>query len=329
MYRTKFKKNSVTLLVIMLPAFLFIMRAEMSVAQEIRYEQNVLIRIDSLSSGVILKPGGRSLPGNNSHAGVNTFFNEFEPPLGLLRIKEMLSGCQECVPAIEEKGYKIEEIEAVLRKLLTERGVSIGQKLNIGAEISTELTAVRNIEDINEQAIRTSQYNTSNNSLQIRVQEKPGIRGNTTHRNNEIIPSSTPRTDRESLEETLERVNRDFTESGTFIDQSVQFGFDSYELLPESFQILDAIGIYLLENPGIKMVITGNTCILGSLDYNYQISELRAGSVASYILTNYPEINVNQISTVGHGPDNPIANNEDPKVRYLNRRVEFIIAENE
>ncbi len=126
-------------LAILLPAFLLQLSTELLVAQEVRYEQNALIRIDSLSSGVILKPEASSVPGFSSLVDGNPFSYEFERPEGLLRIQEILNGCQECKLPAEDTGYTIKEIENVLRKLLAERGITIDQNIDEGADSSLSL----------------------------------------------------------------------------------------------------------------------------------------------------------------------------------------------
>ncbi|WP_340103899.1 OmpA family protein [Rhodohalobacter sp. 8-1] len=316
-------------LIILLPAFLLLLSAEALVAQEVRYEQNTLIRIDSLSSGIVLKPGASSAPDFVSPIDGIPFSYEFETPEGLLRIKEMLSGCQECAPLQEDTGYTLEEIENVLRKLLAERGLPFDQTTAAGTDASAAAQSAMNRVD---QLSRLNQFRSYTNvpANQGQPQDAADLEKRepvtNTDTDTPIAPApSTPQAQRESLEEMIARVERDFTDKGSFTDQRVQFEFDSHKLLQGSFLLLNAIGTYMTNNPDQEIIITGNTCTIGPLEYNYRLSDLRANSVADYLLSNYPKIDAGQISTEGRGPDNPIANNDDPEVRYLNRRVEFIV----
>ena len=319
---------------ILLPVFLLQLSAELTVAQEVRYEQNALIQIDTLSSGVILKPAASSAPGFSSPVDGVPFSYEFERPEGLLRILEMLSGCQECKLPAEDSGYTIEEIENVLRKLLAERGIAIDQIIAESQDSfpGEPLTESKPAERSVDQHFRSDEYRISDDESEIQrrlINEDKSdaqISEPSTAIDLQTAPlPPTPQVQRESSEEMIARVEKDFSDKGRFTDQQVQFAFDSYELLQESFLLLNAVGSYILNNPEQKILITGNTCIIGPLEYNYRLSELRAESVAKYLLSNFPGIDAEQISTEGHGPDNPIANNDDPEVRYLNRRVEFII----
>lgn len=329
-------------LIVLLTAFLLLLSAEVLSAQEIRYEKNTLIRVDSLSSGVVLKPEASSAPDFISPIDGIPFSYEFETPEGLLRIKEMLSGCQECAPTQEDTGYTIEEIENVLRKLLAERGLPIEQNIAAATDSSLSLPepesspAAQNPLRSPDPLLRSNQYTISVDESVIQSQSEDTAETESeietpepeTISANEIQIATappTPQVERESLEEMIARVEREFTDKGSFTDQRVQFEFDSHELRPGSFLLLNAVGTYMMNHPDQEILITGNTCTIGPLEYNYKLSELRAESVAKYLLSNYPKIDPDQISTEGRGPDNPIASNDDPEVRYLNRRVEFIV----
>ncbi|NBC64926.1 MAG: OmpA family protein [Bacteroidetes bacterium] len=322
------------LAILLLPALLVQISTELLKAQEVRYEHNALIRIDSLSSGVILRPEVSSAHGFSSPVDGNLFSSEFERPEGLLRIQEMLSGCQECKLPAADTGYTIEEIENVLRQLLAERGIMINQNISESADSSLN-SPTSNSSDATRSVVQRSL------SYEYRISADKSARQDQTVDNDDTrthMPESatakeikaepiptTPQVNQESSEEIIARIETDFSEIGKLTDQRVQFAYDSYELLPESFPLLNAIASYLLNNPDREILITGNTCTIGPLDYNYRLSELRAESVANYLLSNYPKIDADRISTEGRGPDNPIAKNDDPEVRYLNRRVEFII----
>jgi outer membrane protein OmpA-like peptidoglycan-associated protein len=328
-------KMRMNLLVILLPLFLLQLSTELLVAQEVRYEQNALIRIDSLSSGVILKPESSSAPAFSSPVDGNPFSYEFELPEGLLRIQEMLSGCQECAPPAGDKGYTIEEIESVLRKLLAERGIALNLTATVKEDSSISTASRQDIESGSEEVLRTNRtehYSVTVDELtrQEQAHETEKTDTDTLTTDGTVIAKTPPRPqiERKSLEEMIARVRRDFSDHGRFTDQKIQFAFDSYELRPESFQLLNAVGTYMIENPNQQILITGNTCTIGPLEYNYRLSELRAESVATYLKTTFPQINEDLITTEGHGPDNPIADNDNPEVRFLNRRVEFIIKDN-
>lgn len=70
--------------------------------------------------------------------------------------------------------------------------------------------------------------------------------------------------------------------------------------------------------------IEGHTDSIGTSSMNMQLSEKRASSVATYLKANGFE--ATQISSEGHGFENPIATNKSPEGRAKNRRVDIIIS---
>ena len=114
-------------------------------------------------------------------------------------------------------------------------------------------------------------------------------------------------------------------ETAIFRAFSVVFEFDSHNLLPSSFRILDEVGKLLIDNPDIIIEVQGHTDNVGPRDYNLALSNRRAESVKTYILDQFPELGRERINTAGFGPDRPLMPNENPTQRALNRRVEFVI----
>jgi outer membrane protein OmpA-like peptidoglycan-associated protein len=104
---------------------------------------------------------------------------------------------------------------------------------------------------------------------------------------------------------------------------NIFFDFDKYDLKEKSFTELDKIVRFLLENPTIKVEITGHTDNTGNPAYNKQLSEKRAKSVYSYIISH--QIIPNRITWQGLGASQPIADNQTEEGRQLNRRIEFRI----
>ena len=70
------------------------------------------------------------------------------------------------------------------------------------------------------------------------------------------------------------------------------------------------------------MAIDGYTDSVGTPEYNQKLSELRARSVADYLVKN--GISPERIQTAGYGVSRPVAPNATPAERALNRRAEII-----
>jgi OmpA-OmpF porin, OOP family len=94
----------------------------------------------------------------------------------------------------------------------------------------------------------------------------------------------------------------------------------------ESFLELNRVVKLLEDNPSIVIEMSAHTDSYGSDDYNINLSDNRARSVMEYILSK--GIGQPRISSKGYGETKPVAPNDTPENRQLNRRVEFTIVKN-
>ncbi|MCZ9893410.1 OmpA family protein [Brachyspira hyodysenteriae] len=74
--------------------------------------------------------------------------------------------------------------------------------------------------------------------------------------------------------------------------------------------------------PDREIIVEGHTDNTGRKEYNQDLSEKRAKSVADYIL---PNLDHDKLSYKGFADDEPIASNDTPDGRRKNRRVDIII----
>lgn len=107
---------------------------------------------------------------------------------------------------------------------------------------------------------------------------------------------------------------------------NVFFDFDKWDLRSESFVELDRVVKLLSENPAIEIEMSAHTDSYGSDEYNFKLSDNRARSVMEYIISK--GIDPKRITSHGYGETKPVAPNDTPENRQLNRRVEFTILKN-
>jgi len=88
--------------------------------------------------------------------------------------------------------------------------------------------------------------------------------------------------------------------------------------------ILDQVGGFLKRYPDHKVVVRGHTDSTGSESTNRTVSEKRANKVREYLVANQ-NLNPLQITAMGLGPSQPVANNATETGRALNRRVEIAV----
>lgn len=103
--------------------------------------------------------------------------------------------------------------------------------------------------------------------------------------------------------------------------------FDSGKatLRPESYAELGILYTLLVNNPSLKIEISGHTDNVGSASLNLRLSEDRARAVVSYLIER--GIDRDRLTYKGYGFSKPIASNETAEGRQMNRRTEFQILE--
>ncbi len=131
---------------------------------------------------------------------------------------------------------------------------------------------------------------------------------------------------RERLREQLNQV-LETTESarGLIVNMNdVLFDFNKYTLKPEAREKLAKVSGILLAYPNLKLEVEGYTDNIGSDEYNQKLSEERADSVRSYLVTQkVPDTNV---TAAGFGKSDPVADNSTDSGRAQNRRVELVVS---
>ena len=75
--------------------------------------------------------------------------------------------------------------------------------------------------------------------------------------------------------------------------------------------------------PDLKIQINGHTDVIGSDDFNYDLSVQRAESVQLFLLSHFTEIRSINLSIRGFGRNMPLSDNRTEEGRTINRRVEF------
>lgn len=110
-------------------------------------------------------------------------------------------------------------------------------------------------------------------------------------------------------------------------NSKVLFGFDRSDLMGQAVTNLNELTRVLQKYPDTNIEIQGHTDNVGTEDYNQDLSERRATSVASHLRSN--GINSSRISIRGYGENAPRYSNETEAGRSQNRRVDFLITANE
>lgn len=110
---------------------------------------------------------------------------------------------------------------------------------------------------------------------------------------------------------------------GKLVSYGIYFDVNKDVVKPESYGTLKNIADVLTENPDVKIKIIGHTDADGADAANLDLSKRRAASVKNELVKTFG-IDAARIETDGKGEVQPVAPNDTPSNKALNRRVEFI-----
>ena len=99
------------------------------------------------------------------------------------------------------------------------------------------------------------------------------------------------------------------------------FDFNSAEIKPEAYPMLDEASDILKKNPELNVQIDGHTDNVGPAAYNMKLSERRAQATMDYFIRR--GIDARRLMIKGFGFTKPAASNDTEEGRAKNRRVEL------
>ena len=105
--------------------------------------------------------------------------------------------------------------------------------------------------------------------------------------------------------------------------RNVFFETGKFDLKPESKAELNKLVSFLTLNKTLKIELGGHTDDVGDKKKNQILSQNRAKAVLEYLVAN--GISRDRLSFRGYGDTRPVAANDSPEHRQLNRRTEFRI----
>ncbi|EOV9008330.1 OmpA family lipoprotein [Cronobacter malonaticus] len=105
---------------------------------------------------------------------------------------------------------------------------------------------------------------------------------------------------------------------------NVTFDSSQANLKPAGANTLTGVAMVLKEYPKTAVNVVGYTDSTGGQALNMKLSQQRAESVASSLITQ--GVAANRIRTSGMGPANPVASNSTEEGKAQNRRVEITLS---
>lgn len=103
--------------------------------------------------------------------------------------------------------------------------------------------------------------------------------------------------------------------------QIINFATGSNNIPPKNKEVLDEAAAVIKKLPNASFSVNGYTDSKGNADSNKALSERRAKAVVDYLVSK--GVDASKLTAVGHGADNPVADNNTEDGRFKNRRIEF------
>jgi outer membrane protein OmpA-like peptidoglycan-associated protein len=105
--------------------------------------------------------------------------------------------------------------------------------------------------------------------------------------------------------------------------EDVHFDFDRYTLRPEALRVLEQAVAAMKEDATLRLTVEGNTCSIGTAEYNLALGERRANAVRDYLTQN--GVAATRLQTVSYGEEKPKHDNAREETRRLNRRAALVV----
>jgi outer membrane protein OmpA-like peptidoglycan-associated protein len=111
---------------------------------------------------------------------------------------------------------------------------------------------------------------------------------------------------------------------GLIVNMSdVLFDLNQSTLKPGAKVRLAKVAGIIQAYPDLKLQIEGYTDSTGRLEHNQELSERRAAAVRDFLVQQ--GVSISNVSAQGFGPSNPVAGNNTPQGRQMNRRVDLVV----
>ncbi|MCB9737214.1 MAG: OmpA family protein [Deltaproteobacteria bacterium] len=107
------------------------------------------------------------------------------------------------------------------------------------------------------------------------------------------------------------------------LSSGVIFKTAKSDVLPAAADRLSQVAALLQVTPDRKVVVEGHTDNAGSDSYNQTLSQERADSVRTFLISH--GVDASRVRAIGYGESRPVATNGTVEGRAMNRRVEIVL----
>lgn len=103
----------------------------------------------------------------------------------------------------------------------------------------------------------------------------------------------------------------------------IVYEYDSIRPPDYAYDVLDKLANILISHPSMKLIIEGNTDMVGNKEYNYWLGASRAAAMKSYLVSR--GVLADRIRIHSYGSDRPLTLDTSAEGRMTNRRVHFVL----
>jgi outer membrane protein OmpA-like peptidoglycan-associated protein len=192
------------------------------------------------------------------------------------------------------------------------------------AKVNAQQVAVAAMQTADQQALARAQADAAAARAQAQAAEARAAQ----QQAQQTAQQATQQTEqmREKLKEQLSQVlqTRE-TARGLIVNMSdVLFDTGQYTLKEGAREKLAKVSGILLAYPNLKLQVEGYTDNVGSDQFNQKLSQERADAVRDYLASQ--GVTQANISSIGYGEGDPIADNGTSQGRAENRRVQLVVS---
>ncbi len=108
-----------------------------------------------------------------------------------------------------------------------------------------------------------------------------------------------------------------------FMAEDIHYDYNSASLDKKALEILNRKAEWLLNNPGVSVIIEGHTDERRSSERNIMLGENRAGNVKGYLISR--GIDPARLTAVSYGEERPVDPGHTEAAWRKNRRVHFVV----
>jgi peptidoglycan-associated lipoprotein len=108
-----------------------------------------------------------------------------------------------------------------------------------------------------------------------------------------------------------------------FINEDIQFDFDSSALTAEAQEILQKKAQWLQDNPEKTSTVEGHCDERGTNEYNLALGDRRAASAKAFLVDL--GVSASRLTTISYGEERPVDPGQNEEAWSKNRRCHFTI----